>query len=410
MDKTQSVYRFIQPLALVGLAPHDIPAGLRAIAVAGRVQPLRWCGRSETRSRAVSWGFAAWSVAWLGSSSGVVLSLVYRLVRCLFGLLAVLVRSDLSKDAELLVLRHENQVLRHQLSGRLRCDHAGRLWLAGLSRLVSCRRWLEVFPVTPATILRWHRDLVARGWDYTSRRWLGRRSTGTSLKNADRSDGAGESGLGAQENPGRAGAARVRDRRVHVMGDPARRGHRSSASAGRADLAGVAGRPGARSSPATSWWWKRCCSSSCTCLCSSSTALGDCTWPGVTAHPTGAWAVQEDRNLVMDPGDHLGALRFLIHDRDPLFTAAFGEVSKAEGLRIITTLPRTPRMKPRAAYCTSSGRCGVLCCCPGGDGSGGVRHSRGAHASCAGAVGRVGRRWLSLRPCARVGGLGPGGG
>jgi hypothetical protein len=48
------------------------------------------------------------------------LSIVYRLVRCLFGLLAVLVRSDLSKDAELLVLRHENQVLRRQLRGRLR--------------------------------------------------------------------------------------------------------------------------------------------------------------------------------------------------------------------------------------------------------------------------------------------------
>jgi hypothetical protein len=38
----------------------------------------------------------------------VLLSIVYRLVRCLSGLLAVLVRSDLSKDAELLVLRHEN--------------------------------------------------------------------------------------------------------------------------------------------------------------------------------------------------------------------------------------------------------------------------------------------------------------
>jgi putative transposase len=49
---------------------------------------------------------------------GVVLSLAYRVVRCLFGLVAVLVRSDLSKDAELLVLRHENQVLRCQLSGR----------------------------------------------------------------------------------------------------------------------------------------------------------------------------------------------------------------------------------------------------------------------------------------------------
>jgi putative transposase len=46
----------------------------------------------------------------------------------------------------------------------------------------------------------------------------------------------------------------------------------------------------------------------------------------------------------MDLGDRLGTLRFMIHDRDPLFTTAFGEVFKAEGLRIITTLPRTPRM------------------------------------------------------------------
>ena len=110
------------------------------------------------------------------------LSLVYRLVSCLFGLLAVLVRSDLSKDAELLVLRHENQVLRRQLSGRPRWDHADRVWLAALSRLVSRRRWAEVFPVTPVTILRWHRNLVARKWDYASRRRPGRPSTGTSVK------------------------------------------------------------------------------------------------------------------------------------------------------------------------------------------------------------------------------------
>jgi transposase len=112
----------------------------------------------------------------------VVLSLVYRLLRCLFGLLAVLVRSDLSKDAELLVLRHENQVLRRQLVGRLRWGHADRVWLAALSRLVSRRQWPEVFPVTPATLLRWHRDLVARKWDYTGRRRPGRPSTGTSVK------------------------------------------------------------------------------------------------------------------------------------------------------------------------------------------------------------------------------------
>jgi putative transposase len=65
---------------------------------------------------------------------------------------------------------------------------------------------------------------------------------------------------------------------------------------------------------------------------------------GVTARPTGAWAAQQARNLAMDLDDRLGTLRFLIQDRDPLFTTAFAEVFKVEGLRIITTLPRTPRM------------------------------------------------------------------
>ena len=101
--------------------------------------------RSETRFRAVSWVFAAdRGSGW--DHLGVLLSLVYRLLRCLVGLLAVLARSDLSKDAELLVLRHENQVLRRQLRGRLRWDHADRVWLAALSRLVNRRRWPQVFP------------------------------------------------------------------------------------------------------------------------------------------------------------------------------------------------------------------------------------------------------------------------
>jgi hypothetical protein len=65
---------------------------------------------------------------------------------------------------------------------------------------------------------------------------------------------------------------------------------------------------------------------------------------GVTAHQTGAWAVQQARNLAMELGDRLETLRFLIHDRDALFTAALGEVFKSEELRIITTLPQTPRM------------------------------------------------------------------
>jgi hypothetical protein len=79
------------------------------------------------------------------------LSLIYRLLRNLFGLLTILVRADLSKDVELLVLHHDNQVLRRQLHGRPQWDH-DRLWLAALSRLVCRHTWTKVFPVTPATL------------------------------------------------------------------------------------------------------------------------------------------------------------------------------------------------------------------------------------------------------------------
>jgi putative transposase len=101
------------------------------------------------------------------------LSILYRLVRWLLGLTAVLVRRDLSKDAELLVLRHENAVLRRQIT-RVHYKPVDRLWLAALSRLLPRRRWAEIFPVTPATILAWHRRLVARKGDYTARRQPGR--------------------------------------------------------------------------------------------------------------------------------------------------------------------------------------------------------------------------------------------
>jgi hypothetical protein len=82
--------------------------------------------------------------------------------------LTVLTRHRVSKDAELLVVRHENVVLRRQI-GRVRYEPADRLWLAALSRLVPRRRWGEVFPVTPATLLAWHRRRVARTAD--SRLW-----------------------------------------------------------------------------------------------------------------------------------------------------------------------------------------------------------------------------------------------
>ena len=92
-----------------------------------------------------------------------IIAVVYLLVRCLLGCLMVLTRRRVSKDAELLVLRHENAVLRRQI-GRVRYQLGDRLWLAALSRLVPRRRWGQVFMVTPATLLAWHRRLARRKW------------------------------------------------------------------------------------------------------------------------------------------------------------------------------------------------------------------------------------------------------
>jgi putative transposase len=64
----------------------------------------------------------------------VIISVAYLLVRCLLGCLMVLARRQASKDAELLVLRHENAVLRRQVA-RVRYQPADRLWLAALSRI-----------------------------------------------------------------------------------------------------------------------------------------------------------------------------------------------------------------------------------------------------------------------------------
>ncbi len=65
-----------------------------------------------------------------------VVSLLYRMTRCLLSVPAVLLRRDTSKEAELLVLRHENAVLRRQLRGRVRYETADRLWFASLSSLI----------------------------------------------------------------------------------------------------------------------------------------------------------------------------------------------------------------------------------------------------------------------------------
>ena len=108
------------------------------------------------------------------------LKIVYLLMRWLFGLVALLSRGDRAKDAELLVLRHENAVLRRN-AGRVRYEPADRAWVAALAPFIPRRRWAGVFPVTPATVLAWHRRLAARKYDTSTRRRPGRPRTVQSI-------------------------------------------------------------------------------------------------------------------------------------------------------------------------------------------------------------------------------------
>ena len=90
------------------------------------------------------------------------LSLSYATFRAMLGLVVLRVREDAAKDLELLVLRHEVAVLRRQVN-RPRLEPQDRLVLAALSRLLP-RQLRRCRIVTPATLLRWHRELIARRW------------------------------------------------------------------------------------------------------------------------------------------------------------------------------------------------------------------------------------------------------
>ena len=106
----------------------------------------------------------------------VLLKIVYLLTRRVLGLAVLAFRGDRAKDAELLVLRHENAVLRRH-AGQVRYEPGDRVWFAAVARLLPRRCWTEIFPVTPATLLTWHRKLAGRKYDTSKRRKPGRPPT-----------------------------------------------------------------------------------------------------------------------------------------------------------------------------------------------------------------------------------------
>jgi putative transposase len=105
-------------------------------------------------------------------------SFSYLVVRCLLQLVLLRPRSREFKELEIVVLRHELSVLRRQ-TRRPQLATSDRVLLAAASRLLPRSSWRS-FLVTPTTLLRWHRRLVARRWTYGGR--CGRPSVGDEIR------------------------------------------------------------------------------------------------------------------------------------------------------------------------------------------------------------------------------------
>jgi transposase InsO family protein len=243
-----------------------------------------------------------------------------------------------AKDVEIAVLRHQLMVLQRQVA-RPRYTPSDRLVLASLATVLSRDRW-RVFLVTPATLLRWHRELVRRRWSYPSprRRGLDPAVIDLVLRLA-------------RENP-RWGYLRI-------VGECRKLGVRVSATSIRRILRGHhLGPAPRRGGPTWAQFLRTQAKGVLACDFLTVETIGltrlyvlfvieldrrRVHLVGITAHPSGEWVTQAARNLLMDLDEHGRRFRFLIRDRDTKFTAAFDTAFAATGIETLKIPPRAPK-------------------------------------------------------------------
>ena len=240
---------------------------------------------------------------------------------------------------EVVMLRHEVAVLRRQVA-RPSLRPQDRALLAGLSRLLPRVKRRRCF-VQPDTLLRWHRDLLRRKWTCPKPPGRPKIPAGTMKLIVHL----------ARENP-TWGYRRIHGE-LSVMG----------IDLAPASVWNILQRHGLDPSPTRRGpTWGEFLKAQATTLLACDFFTVDTVLlrrlyvlffieldsrrvlvTGATAHPTGAWVVQQARNLSGDLAQRVRPVKFLIRDRDTKFTTSFDEVFAFDGIQTLRTPIRAPR-------------------------------------------------------------------
>jgi putative transposase len=262
----------------------------------------------------------------------------YVLLRWLLELVTLRARSDAFKDLEIIVLRHELAILWRTMR-RPRTTAIDRMFLAAASRLLPRAHWRS-FIVTPATLLCWHRRLVAKRRTYprpVGRPPFGRETRELVLRLA-------------RENP-RWGYPRI-------VGELKGLGIAVSATTVRAWLPAAGLGPAGHRREMT---WHEFIKVHRKSLLAVDFFTVETIWlqrlyvlffielgsrrvhmAGCTPNPSARWVIQQARHLSWMLTERATPIRFLIRDRDQKFTDAFDEVFRAERIEVVRTPFRAP--------------------------------------------------------------------